>query len=51
MTIENICLILPVAGGLVLYFVRIESKLARIMTDLCWIKKVLDSRQKTRIEG
>ena len=51
MTIEVTFLIFSVAGGLVLYFIRIESKLARIMTDLCWIKKVLDSRQKTRIEG
>jgi hypothetical protein len=39
---------LSVAGGIVLYFIRIESKLARIVTDLCWIKKVLDSRQETR---
>lgn len=32
------------------YFTRLEIKLAKIMTDLSWIKKVLDSRSKPRKE-
>jgi len=48
MTPENIYLLAPLAGGLIIYFIRLESKLAKIMTDLCWIKKVLNSRSGPR---
>jgi hypothetical protein len=44
-SMESICLILSVIGGLVLYFIRLESRLARIITDLCWIKKQLSRRR------
>lgn len=37
-----------VAGGLVLYFIRLESKLAKIATDLEWLKKSLDRRKRRR---
>ena len=30
----------PFAIALVVYFVRLEVKLARIAQDLCWIKKI-----------
>jgi len=51
MTMENLYLLAPLVGGLIVYFIRLEGKLAQIGNDLCWVKKVLDSRQKRREEG
>jgi len=33
---------LPVLAALLIYFVRLEIKLATIQRDICWIKKALD---------
>lgn len=35
-------------GGAFYYFIRVESRLSKIATDICWIKKVLNSRHKIR---
>lgn len=38
----TICIsIAPFIIALLIYFVRLERKLAKMSTDLCWIKKVL----------
>lgn len=31
----------PILAALVIYFVRLETRLTKILTDLCWIKKEL----------
>jgi hypothetical protein len=36
---EYAAILIPVLLGLVIYFARLEGRLAKIMTDLCWIKK------------
>lgn len=36
---------LPVLAALIIYFVRLEVKLAVIKKDLCWIKKRLGELQ------
>lgn len=33
--------VIPIIIALAVYFVRLESRLAKILTDLCWIKKEL----------
>ena len=38
---EYIAILVPVILGLAIYFARLEGRLAKIMTDLCWIKKEL----------
>ncbi len=47
---NTLLIALPVVGGLVFYFICLETKLAQIKTDLTWIKKVLDSRRTPRKE-
>jgi len=38
-----------VIGGPILgYVIRLESKLAKVCNDLCWIKKVLNARTGPR---
>ena len=37
---------LPVLAALLIYFVRLEVKLAEIRTDLTWIKKFIASCQQ-----
>lgn len=39
--LEIITAIGPLLIALVIYFVRLEKKLMKISTDLCWIKKEL----------
>lgn len=39
--IEYLSVIGPVMIALIIYFVRLETRLARILTDLCWVKKEL----------
>lgn len=41
---------IPVLIAAIIYFVRIEVRLAKISSDVGWIKKVLDSRRKPREE-
>jgi len=36
---------LPILAALLLYFVRLEVKLAEMSTDLTWIKKFIGSCQ------
>ena len=38
---EYIAILVPVILGLAIYFARLEGRIAKIMTDLCWIKKEL----------
>lgn len=33
---------LPVVIPLIVYFIHLETTLAKIKTDICWIKKVLE---------
>lgn len=35
----------PVILALIIYFVRLETRFAKIVTDLCWIKKELKKCQ------
>lgn len=46
--LEMVLLGAPLAAGIFVYFIRLESKLATILTDLTWIKLVLESRRKPR---
>lgn len=39
--IETTAIVLPVAVMVVVYFIRLETRLTKILTDLCWIKKEL----------
>ena len=39
--IEILTAIGPVLIALIIYFVRLETRLTKILTDLCWIKKEL----------
>jgi len=38
---ETVATIGPSMIVLILYFVRLETRLTKIITDLCWIKKEL----------
>lgn len=31
----------PIMIAMVIYFARLESRMSKILTDLCWIKKEL----------
>lgn len=48
---ETIATIAPVLIALIVYFVRVETRLTKILTDLCWIKKELKPCPGTRKEG
>lgn len=37
--IEYISVLTPIVLVLIIYFVRLERRLAKITTDICWIKK------------
>jgi Flp pilus assembly pilin Flp len=39
--IEYAAILAPVILGLVVYFARLEGRIAKMMTDLCWIKKAM----------
>jgi len=39
--IEYLAVLAPVVIGLIIYFSRLEARIAKIMTDICWIKKEL----------
>ena len=45
--IEHILKLWPVLLVLVVYFVRLEARLAKICTDLSWIKKYINKCQQT----
>ena len=47
---ETIVILTPLLGGLLLYFIRLESRITKIMVDISWIKKVLNSRSPERKE-
>jgi len=49
--IEYLAILTPVLIGLVLFFVRQEGRIARIMTDICWIKKELAKCQPNWEKG
>ena len=44
--IDQIIKLWPVLIVLVLYFVRLEGRLAKICTDLSWIKKYIHACQR-----
>lgn len=39
--IDYLIQILPFLAALVIYFVRLEVKLATLQRDVCWIKKAI----------
>ena len=39
--IEYLSILTPVIIFLAIYFVRLERRLAKITTDICWLKKFL----------
>jgi len=39
--LEYATILTPVLIGLVIYFARLEGRMSKILTDLCWIKKEL----------
>jgi|LGVE01.1.fsa_nt_gb hypothetical protein len=43
--------IIPVAVVFVVYFVRMETRLTKITTDLCWVKKQLSRRGTDKRES
>jgi len=38
--------LLPLTIPIGLYFIHLESTLAKMKTDICWIKKILAGQQK-----
>lgn len=46
--IEHITTIGPIVLVAVVYFVRLETRITKIITDLCWIKKEIEGRKKRR---
>lgn len=40
--IEDVIRLWPIMCALVVYFVRLEVSLAKMKTDICWIKKHLE---------
>ena len=43
--IEYIAILTPVLLGLAIYFVRLEGRLGKIITDICWIKREIGKCQ------
>lgn len=43
--------VIPVILVLLVYFVRLESRLTKITTDLCWVKKQLRRREVDKREN
>lgn len=37
--IDYLAVIGPVMIALIVYFVRLETRITKILTDLCWMKK------------
>lgn len=37
--IEYLTAIGPILVALIIYFVRLETRITKILTDLCWMKK------------
>ena len=46
--VETTIAAMVIGGPLLGYIIRLESKLAKICNDLCWIKKVLNARETPR---
>jgi hypothetical protein len=44
---EYLSCIIPVVIMLIVYFVRLESRFAKITQDLCWIKKAVAKCQRS----
>jgi len=44
---EYAAILTPVLIGLVIYFARLEGRMSKILTDLCWIKKELNKDADT----
>lgn len=43
--IDYLTIIGPVIIALIVYFVRLETRIAEILKDLCWIKKEMEKCQ------
>lgn len=41
---------IPILIALIVYFVRLEVKLATIQRDMCWIKKRMEQCQQPSVE-
>lgn len=40
--IKELIPVLPIVVAMLLYFLRLEVRLAKIVKDICWIKKLLE---------
>ena len=38
---EYLAILVPVLLGMMIYFARLEGRISKIITDICWIKKEL----------
>jgi len=48
--VSNLYLMAGVLGGIFVYIIRVERRITKIMTDITWIKKRLNSRNTPREE-
>ena len=46
--VETTIATILIGGPFLGYIIRLENKLAKICNDLCWIKKVLNTRTSER---
>jgi len=46
--VETVITAVVIGGPILGYVIRLESKLATICNDLCWIKEVLNARKSPR---
>jgi len=44
--LENITTIGPVALAVLFYVIKLERRLSKVTTDICWIKKFLEKCQQ-----
>lgn len=47
-SLEHLLFALPIAGGVMAYFIHLESRLAKLSTDLKWMKQAVDRRKRPR---
>jgi len=45
MITEHLLLSIPILGGILIWIIRLEKRLTKIETNLCWIKKEIVKSQ------